>query len=457
MTIYRGKVLVVDDDPVILDLLKASLEAAGFGTTCVSSVKDMEQAVAQRSYDAVLLDMYLDEEDGLSALPFLTREAPYSKVIMMSAHGTIELAVSAMEKGASSFIAKGKDPEAIVDQLKGRLEKPARVEGDVAENLGVIGKSEPMREVLSKVHRIREVDSTVLILGESGTGKEVIARAIHKSSKRGDNRFEAINCAAIPPTLLESELFGHKRGAFTDAKADRKGIFELCSEGTLLLDEIGEMPIELQAKLLRVLQEREVTPLGASKGVKINTRVIAATNKDLQKEVREGRFREDLYFRLAVLTIELAPLRERTEDIPALVAHFLQQMNERFGKSIRMPDQEVMTRLMAYPWYGNIRELQNAIERGVVLAADDEIMLEDMLPASRGSGIAEEKTNAQADFLNTTLSEAKQKFEREYLRQLLELTRGNISEIARISGRYRADVYRLLTKHGVEWEEFRPS
>src|SRR5690606_35197961 len=191
--------------------------------------------------------------------------------------------------------------------------------------------------------------STVRIDGESGTGKELVARAWHATSHRNRNRFEAINCSAIPAGLLESERCGHKRGAFTDAKSDRKGIFELCTDGTLLLDEIGEMPIELQAKLLRVLQEREVTPLGASKGIKVNTRVIAATNKDLQKEVREGRFREDLYFRLAVLTIELAPLRDRIEDIPALVSHFLKQMNERFGKEVRMPDQEVMSRLSAYP------------------------------------------------------------------------------------------------------------
>jgi DNA-binding NtrC family response regulator len=455
---YAGRVIVVDDDRVVCELLQAVLESNGFDVTIAHDLATLKHAVSQRFYDAVLLDLYIGDEDGLEALPFLAQKAPYTKTIMMSANGTIEVAVTAMDRGASAFVAKSKDATEIVKELLQRLKKSKEAPGStfVSGTASIIGRSQPMTEVIKRIDRIKDVDSTVLVVGESGTGKEVVARAIHQTSNRKDHRFEAINCAAIPATLLESELFGHKKGAFTDAKVDRKGIFEVCSDGTLLLDEIGEMPVELQAKLLRVLQEKEVTPIGSSRGIKINTRVVAATNKNLTDLVKAGQFREDLYFRLAVLTIELPSLRERKDDIPLLVEAFVQKMNERFNKTIAAPSKELLAKLMGYNWPGNIRELQNAVERGVVLSPDGSLHLEDMIPPAVSSLYEEKNDGLSIDYLTTTLSEAKDRFEKEYLRQLLEMTRGNISEIARISGRYRADIYRLLSKHGVEWEEFRP-
>jgi DNA-binding NtrC family response regulator len=458
---FLGRVLVCDDDPVIRELLANALEREGFTATTIETLSELRTLIKQRFYDAVLLDLFLENEDGLEALPFLVRESPYTKVIIMSAHGTVELAVNAMESGASAFISKTKNHEDIVRELKHRL-KLDEARGQAANEFGeygIIGTSPAIESVLRRIEQVKNVDSTILIVGESGTGKELVARAIHNSSARKGGRFEAINCGAIPGNLLESELFGHKRGAFTDAKTDRKGMFEICQGGSLLLDEIGEMPLELQVKLLRVLQEKVVTPLGASNTVHVDARVIAATNRVLQREVQNGKFREDLYFRLAVLTIELPPLRERRTDIPLMIGHYLEKMNNRFGKEVRMPNKELQTRLMAYDWPGNIRELQNAIERGVVLSNDGELQIEDMLQPlvapKEGDDGFEADLFGGSDIFMKSLSEAKKDFEKTYLKQLLEITRGNISEIARISGRYRADIYRLLAKHGVEWEEFR--
>ncbi len=453
-----GRVLVVDDEPIVRDILKHSLEIEGFVADAACDLTSMEQNLRQRTYDAVLLDLFLEHEDGLEALPILTRDFPRVKVFIMSAQGTIELAVSAMESGASAFIAKSKDPKAIVDKLKERLFFPAK-DRDVdsaAGNLGMIGEGEAMRAVCARIIRVKDVDSTVLITGESGTGKEMVARAIHAASNRRDRRFEAVNCGAIPGPLLESELFGHKRGAFTDAKSDRKGIFEVCTGGTLLLDEIGEMPLELQVKLLRVLQERTVTPLGSCQSLPVDVRVLAATNVDLIEAVRKGQFREDLYFRLAVLSIRVPALREHREDIPDLVRHFVSTLGARFGRQMAPVSPEILMRLKAYDWPGNVRELQNAVERGIVLSRDNHLHYEDMMPDT-GYQQRAGATLADDGVMNLPLSEAKQNFERQYLKQLLEATRGNISEISRISGRYRADVYRLLTKHGVEWEDFRPT
>jgi DNA-binding NtrC family response regulator len=460
---FLGRILVVDDDPIIRELLSVALDREGFAVTAIETLTQLRTLINQRFYDAVLLDLFLENEDGLEALPFLVRESPYTKVLMMSAHGTVELAVNAMESGASAFISKSKNAEDIVRELKNRLKidesRQAVFSGHSCEH-GIIGASPAIEAVLRRIDQVKNVDSTVLIVGESGTGKELVARAIHNSSARKGGRFEAINCGAIPSNLLESELFGHKRGAFTDAKADRKGMFEICQGGSLLLDEIGEMPFELQVKLLRVLQEKVVMPIGSSSTVHVDARVIAATNRVLQREVQNGKFREDLYFRLAVLTVELPPLRDRRTDIPLLISHFLEKMNNRFGKEIKMPSKDLQTRLMAYDWPGNIRELQNAIERGVVLSSDGELRIEDMLQPLVGPHGSEQASDADifggSDIFMKSLSEAKKDFEKTYLKQLLEITRGNISEIARISGRYRADIYRLLAKHGVEWEEFRP-
>ncbi len=456
---YAGQVLIVEDDPFMGELLQAELEEAGFRVTLARDLATLRQSLLQRTYDFALMDLFLENESSLEAIPLLVRESPYTKIIIMSAHGTLELAVDAMEKGASSFISKGKDPKELIAALKqkmGHVPKGAISSAVSVDSYGIIGDSPAIYDVLARINQVKDIDSTVLITGESGTGKELVARAIHSASHRSGERFEAINCGAIPENLLESELFGHKRGAFTDAKTDRRGLFELCQNGTLFLDEIGELPLNLQVKLLRVLQERQVMPLGGQESISINTRVIVATNRVLPTEVKKGTFRTDLYYRLNVIQIQLPALRERKMDIPALIEFFLKRFNQRFSKTILPPSRELEARLVAHGWPGNIRELQNALERGVVLATDGTLRLENMLDQEIPESEAAVGLSASPDALwSSPLSEAKKNFERTYLQQLLEVTKGNISEIARISGRYRADIYRLMTKYGVQWDEFR--
>ncbi len=472
------RILMVDDDPCLLELLGARFRAAGFECDSAECLAEAAELLRRSRYDAVLLDVRLGDEDGLEALPLILRESPTTRVFVMTAKGSIEVAVDAMERGATSFLVKTGDPSALVEGLKARLGFKGGIAGtagisgpvDVAPgglvphsslraaDFGLVGESAALQRVMDYIDILRDVDSRVLITGESGTGKEVVAKALHSTSARAGKRFEAINCGAIPEALLESELFGHKRGAFTDAKTDHKGFFETCSDGTLFLDEIGEMPLQLQVKLLRVLQESRVTPVGSNQSIKVNTRVVAATNRSLEEEVRKGRFREDLYYRLSVLKIHLPPLRERTSDIPLLVNHFLAMFNARFGKNVEAPSREIMARLVSRPWPGNIRELQNAVERGVVLARDGKLRIDHMIedagmisvdspdPALAGAAAA------MVDYLAMPLSEAKENFEKLYLRELLKLSRGNISEAARICGRYRADIYRLMVKYGMTRE-----
>jgi two-component system, NtrC family, response regulator GlrR len=457
-----ANILVVDDDQFTLTLLEEELEKNGFRVTLASDLESLLARVKEKSFDCVLVDLFLGEQSGLEAIPHLVRESPYTKIIVMSAHGTVELAVDALEKGATSFLCKSKEPRELVHLLKekfvgegARASKPQLPE----ETFGILGTSDSVRETLAKIHHIKDIDSTVIVSGESGTGKELVARAIHQSSKRSSQRFEAINCAAIPETLMESELFGHRRGAFTDARTDRKGLFEVCDGGTLFLDEIGEMPLPLQVKLLRVLQEREVTPIGASQSIKVDTRVVAATNRDLAAEVKRGAFRADLYYRLNVLNFHLAPLRNRRGDIVLLVEQFLKRFNQRFSKNVAPPSKDVEARLVAYEWPGNIRELQNAVERGVVLSTDGQLHLEHMLDAGAAASVESaggvEAARSSHELWSSPLSEAKKQFEKAYLQHLLETTKGNVSEVARISGRYRTDIYRLMTKYGMESEEFR--
>ena len=363
-----------------------------------------------------------------------------------------------------------------------------------AGDFGFTGKSRSIQLVRDSIERMKDVDSTVLILGESGTGKELVAQALHMRSTRVSHRFAAINCGAIPENLLESELFGYKKGAFTDAKSDRHGLFEVCSGGSLFLDEIADLPLNLQVKLLRVLQEREITPLGSSRSIKVDTRIIAATNRDIKQSIAARLFRHDLFFRLTILTIVLPPLRERREDIPLLIEEFIRRFNQRFGKAVAYPSHNVLMRLCAYNWPGNIRELQNTIERGVVLAEDSELQVGDLLGfdipftglstkhlphrfevkdeeviggnLSRENGDQPMTFFAESDLSGgdalkhgvgsiVPLTLAKEAFEAEYLTLLLEATGGNISEAARLAGRYRADMYDLLAKHKISPLGFR--
>ncbi|MFW7379835.1 MAG: sigma-54-dependent transcriptional regulator [Oligoflexus sp.] len=459
MNPYNGRLLIIDDDANVCKFYAATLSANGFVVDTGYDLESMREYLNRHSYDGLLLDLRIGQEKGINGLPYVLKHAPHTKVLILTAHSTVENAVEAMQRGATSFLTKGMEPQAFVTEVKKHItiSNDYRTSDDQSyANMGIIGDSPALKELLETIDKVKDVDSTVLVLGESGTGKELVARAIHKASKRKDRRFEAINCGAIPENLLESELFGHKRGSFTDAKADRKGIFEICDGGTLLLDEIGDMPISLQTKLLRVLQERQVTPIGASRPIDIDTRVVAATHRDILDEVKRHHFREDLYFRLSVVVIHIPPLRHRIEDLPILINHFLNQFNKRFDKNVNPPSKAVLTRLQSYDWPGNIRELQNAVERGVVLARENELDIKDMFqhlhsshPERQNEASLVEKAFAMP------LTDAKQFFEKEYVEHLLKEAKGNISEVARKSGRYRADIYRLMERYGFHQDNYR--
>lgn len=469
---YRGRLLIVDDDRQTCAFWKLALSEAGFLVDLAHNLDEMKDFVSRYSIDAVLLDLNLGHENGLDGLPYLVSKAPLSKVFVLTAHASLETAIWALQNGATGYITKDTSPDEIAAQITKATQSPEVLPSDLkAEEfarVGMIGNSKTFQELCSRLTQLKDVDSTILLLGESGTGKEVVARTLHKISNRSGERFEAINCAAIPENLLESELFGHKRGAFTDAKVDRKGILELCSKGTLLFDEIGDMPLSLQAKLLRVLQERVVVPVGSTTPVKIQTRIIAATHRDLVEEVQAGRFREDLFYRLSVVPLYIPPLRHRKEDIPLLVESFINEFNQRFNRSTNMPSEHLMKRLVAYDWPGNIRELRNAIERAVVLTQDDNIRVEHLfqhlhLPKEniKKPAVEEQKTplapepNMDGKIFQLPLTEAKQAFEKIYLESLLSETGGNISETSKRAGRYRADIYRLLERYDLHVDQFR--
>lgn len=443
----KTRVLIVDDDPTIAVLATRFLEKSGHQVDAVRSLADMHAHIATTRIDYVFLDIHLGADDGFAGLRSIVRSHPGICVFMLTADVTIDHAVRAIREGAAGFVTKPFELRTLTEALAS-VPRTSRPDDD----LNLIGCSPAMNLVRENIRRFSVVDSTVLVTGESGTGKEIVARALHSGSSRSAAAFHAVNCGAIPRDLLEAELFGHRKGAYTDAKNDRIGHFELCTDGTLLLDEIGEMPIELQAKILRAIQEREITPLGSSSARKINTRIIAATNRDLRSLAGEGKFREDLYFRIAVLKIHIPPLRERTEDIPLLLRHFIEIYNERFNRNVQVPSRDCLVRLCAYSWPGNVRELQNAVERGVLLAHGEMMTFDDML----GDHVPrpEEEPPLFECELNP-LTEARMMFERRYLERLMSMTSGNVSEAARRAGRYRADIHKLLSKHGLVSAEFR--
>jgi two-component system response regulator GlrR len=462
-------VLIVDDDVQVAAFYKALLTKHGFVSDISSTLSELSTRLLTTNYDSILLDLELGREDGLQGLSIVLKESPKTRVFILTGHGSVDRAVEAMRKGASGFFEKGGRTDVLIHELHSRPHE--QTQGAVrVERAGLIGQSPALELVLQKIERLRDVDSSILLLGESGTGKEVIARTIHRSSKRAGHRFSAINCGAIPENLLESELFGHKRGAFTDAKTDRKGIFELASSGTLLLDEIGDMPLSLQMKLLRVLQEKEITPVGSSETIKIDTRIIAATHQDIGAQANSKMFREDLYYRLSIVVLRVPPLRERIEDIPLLVQHFIGVFNERFDRAVAMPTPCEMSRLMAYRWPGNIRELQNAMERAVVLSIDNRIDFDDVFAGRSFSSEIENRStlanrndslvvdtnlNVHDPRFELPLTDAKQAFEKAYLEHAVQACRGNVNSLAEKSGRYRADVYRLLRRYGIEHHEYR--
>jgi two-component system response regulator GlrR len=451
-----GKILVVDDDPNLLELVKMRLETADYEVTTASLEEDALTAVKDQTFDLSILDLQLAHRDGISLMEDIHGVLPGMPVIILTAYGTIESAVEAIKRGAYSYVTKPFDPRDLLFQIERALEnrrlnsEVQRLKDLLSERFdfsNIVAKSEKMRRILEAVVQIARTDSTVYIHGESGTGKELIAKAIHLASARSAKSFVAINCAAIPETLLESKLFGHEKGAFTGAVRSTKGLFVQAHEGTIFLDEIGDMSLPIQAKLLRVLQERQFYPVGSEKLVEVDVRVIVATNKDLEAQVKQGVFREDLFYRIHVIPVHLPPLRERKEDIPPLVDYFLKKIAQQMKKDVKGISMAALHRLMLHDWPGNVRELENTIEYGVAMT-QEEILTEEYILRTQGTPPEEALK---------PLKEAKDDYEKNYIIQLLDVCKGNVSKAAKMAGKYRADFYDLLKKHNLKIENFKKS
>jgi two-component system response regulator HydG len=450
----KGQILVVDDEQETCDLLEMALGRHGFKVTTSTNAARALDLVAAQDFDVVLTDLSMPEMSGLDLCERVLGTRPNMPVVVITGQGSLETAIGAIRVGAYDFITKPVDPKLLFlsvsraiqhrrlqDEVK-RL-REAVAEGGEGVDI-IVGQSAAMRRVYELISRVGESDASVLIHGETGTGKELIARAIHVRSRRKDGPFVAINCAAVPHSLLESELFGHARGAFTDAKAQRTGLFVQASGGTLFLDEIGELPLDVQPKLLRALQERKVRPVGANHEIPFDARILAATNRNLEDEVYEKRFREDLYYRINVVKIDVPPLRERGGDVLHLAQHFLKQFAKRNDK----PTLELSTtgaeKLMAYNWPGNVRELENCMEHAVALARFDQITVED-LPEKIRAYRAERFVVAANDPTEiVTMDE----LERRYILRVLALVGGNKSRAAQVLGFDRRTLYRKLERYG---------
>src|SRR5437588_5290647 len=430
-----GTVLIIDDEAGIRESLQTLLELEGYDLETAATGQQGLNRLSQRTFDLILLDLALPDRNGLDILADLRAQDPGVSVIMITAYGTVENAVRAMQSGAANFVQKPWDNEKLLADVRAAVARHRAEEENVQLKRAlkqrynfehIIGKSEPMLKIFDLVAQVAPSRSTVLLQGESGTGKEVIAKAVHLNSPRRDRPFVPVNTGSMPTDLLESTLFGHVKGAFTSAIASKKGLFEVADKGTLFLDEIATMGLETQAKILRVLQDRKFMHLGGIQEVQVDVRIIAATNVDLRNMVREGRFREDLFYRLNVISIELPPLRQRKEDIPALVDHFLKKYAEENERPVRRITPEALRPLMSYSWPGNVRELENVIERAVVLSSGTEISM-DLLPDSmlgRGSSFSMDRSS------DTSLFEIVEDVERRIITDMLERCNWNQTEAA---------------------------
>jgi two-component system response regulator GlrR len=445
MSHARARILIVDDDPDLQRLMAIRLQSAGYETIAAGSG---DQALAQMMAapaQLVVTDLRMDGMDGMSLFEAIHKNNPALPVIVLTAHGSIPDAVTATQRGVFGYLTKPFD----APELLALIDRALRLGGNAAQSNGMPDNEEWRREIVTRCARMEEVlakvrlaaasDASVLIYGESGTGKELLARALCKASARHSKPLVAINCGAMPEQLLESELFGHVRGAFTGALKDYEGLFRAADSGTLFLDEIGDMPAALQVKLLRVLQEGELRPLGAARTISVNVRIIAATNRRLDQEIAHGRFREDLYYRLNVISIELPPLAERREDIPLLAAHFLKELAERYHRPLNGFAPDAMEALIAATWPGNVRQLRNVVEQAVALCQTPLVTAAWVQQAIRDQ-----------DHGLIPFDEARGKFERQYLSQLLTIAAGNVARAARLAKRNRTEFYKLLRRHDLD-------
>jgi two-component system, NtrC family, response regulator GlrR len=463
------KILVVDDDKNLLELAKARLNAANYAVTVALDEHAALEVANAENFDLAIVDWRLADIDGVALMEKLHAVYPGMPVIILTGHASVEGAVEAMKRGAYTYLTKPFDPRELILQIGRALEscklatENQRLRGLLKEKYdfaNIVAKSDKMQRVLEAVSRIAKTDSTVYIHGESGTGKEMIAKAIHLASPRKDNSFVAINCAAIPETLLESELFGHEKGAFTGAVRSTKGLFTQANEGTLFLDEVGDMPLSIQVKLLRALEERQFYPVGGEKPVQVDVRVVVATKKDLVDEVKKGLFREDLFYRIHVIPIILPPLKDRIEDVPYLVDHLLKKICQQMKRDVKGVTPKAMEKLMQHDWPGNVRELENTLEYAVTMTqrdvVTDDLVLQTKLPV----GAVAAGDTLQSQLLPTngafkTLKEARSEFERAYLVRLLHSCNGKATRAAEIAGKYRADFYDLLKKHDIKLADYK--
>jgi two-component system, NtrC family, response regulator GlrR len=473
MTVREGKarVLLVDDDKELCELLSIRVEAAGYDVAVEHDVKGALSHVGRERVDAILLDLRLGHEDGFQVLDGVAKRSADVPVIILTAHGTIDLAVEAMRKGAFGFVTKPFHDHDLLQKLGHTVESHRlrrevaglrRIVGEADERTRLVGVSPTIERVREMVTLVAESETTVLVLGESGTGKELVARSIHALSPRKKGPFVGVNCAGLSSELLESTLFGHKRGAFTGAVSDREGLFGAARKGTLFLDEIGETPLDVQAKLLRVLQERRFVPVGSTVEQEADVRIITATNRDLKQEVAEKRFREDLYYRLHVVPIAVPALRDRREDVTLLAEMFLERAAARAMVPPPRLGSRALSALTAHTWPGNVRELENVMEAAVLLCKDGEIDLEHLpgvgVALERGIEATSDLSKATARILDTyansdgpvppPLREARDVFERAYLDAVLTRANGSVTVAAKLAGRNRTDFYDLMRRHG---------
>ena len=434
-------VLLVDDDKDLLQLIAMRLTAAGYAVTAVESGEAALAAVSVARPQVVVTDLRMQGMDGMALFDAIHRDSPSLPVLILTAHGTIPEAVTATRRGVFSFLTKPFEPKVLLDTVAEamRLSSPPASGELESWRSELITRSSAMEDLLSQARRVAASDASVCIFGASGTGKELLARAIHRASPRAASPFVAVNCGAIPEGLLESELFGHKKGSFTGAVSDRRGLFQAAQSGTLFLDEIGDMPLPLQVKLLRALEERKIRPVGSHESFDVDVRVIAATHRKLEERISSGEFREDLYYRLNVVKLYIPALAERREDIPLLANHFLTRLAERYRRGRLAFSPEAMQLLVSAPWPGNVRQLLNVIEQAVALAAT-EVIPESLVRQALDAG----------DTTLTPLDEARRAFERDYLVRILKITGGNVTKAARLAGRNRTEFYRLLERHSLE-------
>jgi len=448
---HPKSILVVDDEVSVRTSLEKVLSKEGYITKTAGSGNDAIKILSKVPVDIVLSDLKMPDGDGLDLLRAVKKITPNTEVILLTGYGTVETAVEAMKEGAYDFITKPFKKAVILSTIERAIERQnLRQENTYLKaQLGkgkaydeIIGKSQVLQDVLAMVERVAPLISTVLITGASGTGKELIAQAIHKKSPFAGKRFVPINCGAIPENLIESELFGHVKGAFTGALRDKKGLFKVAEGGTIFLDEIVSVPLNLQVKLLRAIDQKEILPVGSTNPEVINVRIVAATNKNLANEVEEGNFREDLYYRLNVVGINIPPLKERVEDIPELINHFIKIYNAQLGKQITVVDEKTLKALMDYPWKGNVRELENAVERAMIFCDSD------ILTMQHFNQISSE--NSSSRNLNDDLKSSVRRFEQERIFKALKAAGSDKSKAAEILGLSLSSLYRKMSELGIE-------